>query len=139
MNNERNYPKTKVCRNCKEEKPASEFHRSGRTFDGLLNECKICRNMRLEREHLLMPGSVNPEKYSAIEEGVKEYYSSNNGLGEKLVALNKENNILVHKLKSFKKENEDLKRKLKLIEHKQIVSSLEEDEKKRRELLKELL
>lgn len=126
----------KICPSCKTYKRSEEYSKSGSSLDGLSVLCKKCKGM----------GKTVPQSYynspeyaqrKAKAEGTSKPVAPND-LEGKLIALNAELNDLSMKLKEYSQENAELRNKLKIIEHKEILSTLEDDKKKRRQLLNEL-
>ena len=66
----------KLCRNCKQDKPVEEFHKSKINSDGLKNECKPCRKIEAQVYRKKYPEKIaantkkwyalNPEKRKAV-------------------------------------------------------------------------
>lgn len=51
-------PQTRVCTQCKQEKPLTQFEKRKNRPAGVLSECKACQNLRKQRRV-----SANPDKY----------------------------------------------------------------------------
>ncbi len=54
---------TKACRDCGEEKPASEFHRDPRNKDGLHSYCKGCNKRRVRASQEARRAELGDEEY----------------------------------------------------------------------------
>lgn len=74
--------KTKTCRVCKQTKPFSEFHKNRSSKDGHINNCKVCRLIRIKEYSQTEKGKARYKRYKQTEKGKatqKRYRQSDKG------------------------------------------------------------